>query len=249
MRVLAVDAGNTRIKWALFDDASRAAYGWLWTRESATLAAAIAGVAVIDRAVACNVAGDRVQHDIAAAVAGRGARALWLEAREAQCGVKSGYARPAQLGPDRWAALIAVRGRYEGPCVVVNAGTTVTIDALSGEGVFLGGCIVPGVELMQDALHRNTAKLARAPGRFSFFPDNTADAMASGAINALAGAVDRVVGYLLQAGEQEPLVVLSGGAAEILAPHLNQRVERVDDLVLQGLLSVALEQEQQEANR
>ena len=86
-----------------------------------------------------------------------------------QCGVRSSYAEPAQLGADRWAALIGARRRYAGPCAVVNAGTTMTVDALSAEGIFLGGFIVPGLELMREALARNTAQLKAQDGRFSFF--------------------------------------------------------------------------------
>jgi type III pantothenate kinase len=155
--------------------------------------------------------------------------------------VKSGYAKPEQLGSDRWAALIGARHLCAGPCLVINAGTTMTIDALSGDGVFLGGCIVPGLALMQDALARNTAQLELAAGRFLYFPDNTADAIMSGAINALSGAVDRMLGYMQEAAGHEPLVVLSGGAADTLEPHLRGRVERIDNLVLVGLAEVGLQ--------
>lgn len=245
MNILAVDAGNTRIKWALNEAGVWALQGWLPTAESARFAAALAEVALVERIVVSNVAGEGVAGDISAALARFKLPVRWLVARAESCGVTSGYADPGQLGSDRWAALIAARSRYAGPCVVVNAGTTLTADALSAEGVFLGGCIVPGFELMQDALARNTAQLARCDGRFLYFPDNTADAIASGAVNALAGTVDRMLSYLQQTAGHEPLVVLSGGAAEMLQPHLAGRVERVDHLVLEGLLQVAL----QEADR
>jgi type III pantothenate kinase len=213
------------------------------TAESAALADALAGVREPSRVVVANVAGLGVRAAIAEALAGYGVEPHWLAASSERCGVKSGYAMPEQLGADRWAALIGARHRYAAPCVVVNAGTTMTVDALSADGVFLGGCIVAGLALMQDALARNTAQLARSPGNFLYFPDNTADAIMSGAINALAGAVDRMVGYMQQTAEHEPLVVLSGGAADALEPHLNGRVERIDNLVLEGLVQVGLQEQ------
>lgn len=248
MNLLAIDAGNTRIKWGLHDGGGWRAQGWVPTAGAATLSSALNGIQAVDRVVVSNVAGAQAAAAIAAAVARYGVEAHWLAASSERCGVTSSYAAPEQLGTDRWAALIGARHRYAGPCLVVNAGTTMTVDALSADGVFLGGCIVPGLALMQDALDRSTAQLRSVPGRFLYFPDNTADAIMSGAVNALAGAVDRMTGYLQQTGEREPLIVLSGGAAETIAPHLAGRVERVDALVLEGLLQVGTE-EQQEAQR
>lgn len=243
MKVLAIDAGNTRVKWGLYEGGAWAAQGWVPTAQSASLAGALGDVRGPACIVVSNVAGAEVRADIARAVAAYGSEPRWLNASAARCGVTSGYARPEQLGSDRWAALIGARHRYAAPCVVVNAGTTLTVDALAEDGVFLGGCIVAGLDLMQDALARNTAQLPRACGAFRYFPDNTADAIMSGAVNALAGAVDRMTAYLQQTAAREPLVVLSGGAAEALEPHLHGRVERVDNLVLEGLVQVGLEEE------
>ena len=111
-----------------------------------------------------------------------------------------------------------------------------TVDALNSEGIFVGGVIVPGFMLMRNALASNTALLKLHDGHFSFFPDNTVDAMCSGALNALAGAVDRMLRYLNETGE-EAMVLLSGGDAALLEPMLSiPRV--VDNLVLEGLLRI-----------
>ena len=86
-----------------------------------------------------NVAGARVATALATAVAGAGGAPHWVVGQAEQCGVRSSYAEPAKLGGDRWAALIAARHLHAGASVVVNAGTTMTVDALSAEGIFLGG--------------------------------------------------------------------------------------------------------------
>jgi len=242
MQILAIDSGNTRIKWGWFDGQGWTARSWIATSEVDNLGAAIAGPFAAERIVVSNVAGVKVRERITCALKGFGVRPLWIESRARQCGVQSGYDDPAQLGCDRWAALIGAWRIFRGPCVVVNAGTTMTVDALSTEGVFLGGIIVPGVELMRGALARNTAQLTAEVGAFCYFPARTADAIESGAFNALAGAVERMRGYMQETGQVAPVVVLSGGAAASLAPRLNGRVEVVDNLVMEGLLQIVLEQ-------
>ena len=238
MTLLAIDAGNTRIKWGLHDGTAWCDRGVVATAEARTLREALTALRAPERIVVANVAGEAVQREIGESLGGFTAQPEWLEARAEQCGVRSSYANPAQLGPDRWAALIAARHLNGGPCVVVNAGTTTTIDALSAEGIFLGGFIVAGYSLMRRTLSQNTARLELQEGHVTFFPDNTGDAIASGAANAIAGAVERMIGFMAQTTAVEPGVLLSGGDAEIIVPLLNARVELVDNLVLEGLLCI-----------
>lgn len=238
-RILAIDAGNSRIKWGWFDRGRWEKQGWVPTTEAMTLGSVLAPNAAPEAVVVSNVAGEAVRASIASAVAPYGVVPQWSVSRARQCGIVSGYAEPAQLGSDRWAAMIGAWHLVHGPCVVVNAGTTLTVDAVSGEGVFLGGCIVPGIALMRAALARDTAQLPLEEGKFAYFPDCTADAVMSGAVNALVGAVERMLKYMQQTGEHEPLVVLSGGAAASIAPWINGRVELVDNLVLEGLVCIA----------
>ena len=127
-----------------------------------------------------------------------------------QCGVRNGYSSAAQLGSDRWAALISAWHMVSGKCLVVNCGTAITIDTLSGQGEFLGGLILPGVELMQRSLVAATDQLKSEQGEYAPFPLNTADALFSGAIQACCGAIERQ--YTLLDDDGAP-VVLSGGAA------------------------------------
>ena len=128
--------------------------------------------------------------------------------------------------------------------IVVNAGTTMTVDALSRDGVFLGGVIVPGLALMRTSLDRGTAQLRLQDGCFVQFPDNTADAIMSGAVNALLGAIERMWNFLSNTGSALPVILLSGGAAPALmvqlqAGPLSSRVVSIDNLVLDGLLEIA----------
>ena len=239
MKVLAVDAGNTRVKWGINANGEWIAGGAVATSDADAIADALGGNTPVERVVIANVAGEKTAQAITSALPKAGS-VTWVESRTEQCGVRSSYADPSQLGVDRWAALIGARHLHDGASVVVNAGTTMTVDALSAEGVFLGGFIVAGYALMRGTLASNTARLALQEGRFSFFPDNTGDAIASGALNALAGAVERMVRYMADAGEADPAVLLSGGDAELVAPLLNSRVQVVDNLVLEGLLRIGM---------
>jgi len=114
----------------------------------------------------------------------------------------------------------------------------VTIDALDATGVFRGGVILPGLRLMLRALAENTAGLKVAPGAFSDYPTNTPDALYSGAVQAIAGAVLQMRARL---GEDAGTVkcYLAGGAAPEIAPHLGAPVEHVENLVLEGVLALA----------
>jgi type III pantothenate kinase len=241
VRILAIDAGNSRIKWGVHEDGTWAVQGWVPTPRAAQLARAWSGLAAPDVALAASVAGARATRSIAAAARGFRGRLRFVKSATSQCGVRNSYDDPVQLGPDRWAALIGARHIHRGACVVINAGTTMTVDALAADGVFLGGMIVPGTAMMRAALARGTARLRPRGGRFAFFPANTEDAIESGAANALAGAVERMLRFMEQAGQERPLALVSGGAAPLVAPQLNGTVEVVDNLVLEGLVHIALE--------
>ena len=247
---LLIDAGNTRIKWAL---AEAGGNSWLHSgvlpvEQANELPQFFAGC--FDRLGAdpqniqiwaSNVAGEEVARHICNI--GTGHQPGFIVAQKEQCGVKNGYSRASQLGSDRWAALIAAWHLVRGECLVVNCGTATTIDALSGQGEFLGGLILPGVELMQRSLCDASAQLQPAQGKYAPFPLNTADALSSGAIQASCGAIERQHALLgLEPGQRaDAPVLLSGGAAGQIATHLNLKVQMVDNPVLQGLLLIAQE--------
>jgi type III pantothenate kinase len=237
--LLAIDVGNSRVKWGVHDLTGWVTQGAVNTAELRELAAQWSTLAGPSAVIASNVAGAAVAAEIENALTGSGVKPRWIEATAFECGVTSSYAEPQRLGADRWAALIGARKLFPGACIVVNAGTTLTADALTADGVFLGGCIVPGLDLMRRALALNTAQLPLQDGAFRYFPDNTADAIASGARNALAGAVERMQRYLAETGGAAASIVLSGGNAPALAPLLNAPVELVDNLVLEGLVCLA----------
>lgn len=239
MPILALDVGNTRVKWGLWEDRGFIAQGAMQTARAGELADALHMLARPGRALGCAVAGSDAREQIEHALAPWGVAPEWIASREAQCGVVNRYARPEQLGADRWAALIGARNRGAGACVVVNVGTAVTIDALTAGGEFLGGVILPGPVLMAEALASGTAGLTREAGRFEPFPTSTPNAIFSGAVQAICGAIERVTTALATRERAEPAIVLSGGAADLVASQLARPVILAPTLVLEGLIAIA----------
>lgn len=239
MTLLAVDAGNTRIKWGVYEHQGWLRQGWAAKADLSALNEAWKEIAEPGQIIVSNVAGGETAASLNALLSRWRAIPLWVCAAAQGCGVRNSYADPAQLGSDRWAALIAAWRMVAKACLVVNAGTAMTVDALSNEGIFVGGVIVPGLALMREALAQNAPALKVPYGDFRVFPGNTGDAVASGAIQALAGTVERMAKEL-DAGKNPPCLI-SGGAAKLLSPHINLEVKVVDNLVLEGLIHIAME--------
>jgi type III pantothenate kinase len=244
---LVVDIGNSRMKWAVVGPRGTLAAGIVPNAELGSLAVRDwQGVPRPARAVGVNVAGEAARVRVEGQLARWRLPMEWITATASACGVVNRYEQPGQLGPDRWAALVAARLRSleqesePQPVVVVNAGTAVTIDTLDAAGVFRGGMILPNMRLMMRALADNTAALKVAPGRFADYPTNTADAIYTGALYAVCGAIELARGRLAAAGAPIQCFI-AGGAAPDLAPYLAGPVELVDNLVLEGVLALANE--------
>ncbi|MCK9987267.1 MAG: type III pantothenate kinase [Azoarcus sp.] len=235
--ILLIDAGNTRVKWGLFGDGVWQGEGALEHACVGELGALAQGHAGIVRVFGSNVAGSAVADAIAQALHGHAPAPQWLRSSAACCGIRNAYDQPGQLGTDRWAALIGARALHSAACLVVSAGTATTIDILDADGLFRGGLILPGEQLMRRSLARDTAQLPFAAGRFVDAPRNTADAIASGCLNAQAGAVERMFRHI--AHDAGALCLLSGGGADTLAEVLEIPFRRVDNLVLKGLAVAA----------
>lgn len=239
--ILAVDAGNSRVKWALHDGRDFVREGWVPRAELDALDAQWSDLPVPACVVIANVAGDAMGGKLRDFSGRWGAVARWAGSTRSQCGVTNLYDESSQLGVDRWAALIGARNISTDPCLVVNAGTATTIDALSARGEFIGGIIVAGFDLMHEALAANTARLSSERGEFSAFPRNTRDAITSGAIQALSGAVERMAEAMRGAGHEEPTLIVSGGSGGLVARHLGRPARVVEKLVLEGLVRIAME--------
>jgi len=244
--MLLIDSGNTYIKWALVNgdgwlEGERVHVGQaeaLLQRLEQYCEARSMNLHDVEQIWVSNVAGDAVARHISNIATGNNAKLQFVIPRAQQCSVRNGYSQSDQLGSDRWAALLGAWHLMKGECLVVNCGTATTIDALSAKGEFIGGLILPGVELMLNSLCASTSQLMPSKGNYDPLPKNTADAMFSGMIQASCGAIQRQYAVL---GQSAAPLVLSGGAAGVLQKYLAYPMHVVDDLVLQGLLLIAKE--------
>jgi type III pantothenate kinase len=241
--ILAIDAGNTRIKWGVHDGRGWAVQGVAGHDEAGQIASDLRALTGISQAVVSNVAGAECRAALQKVLDERGIPVRWVEAEAQACGVVNGYASPGRLGSDRWAALIAAWHSRRAACVVVSAGTALTVDALTARGEFLGGLILPGLNMMKAALAANTAGVALFDGQLQTFPVTTADAVHSGALMAMAGAVDRMRGALAAVEKAEPVILLAGGDARMLQSALSGAGVIVDNLVLEGMVLLSKESE------
>jgi type III pantothenate kinase len=241
--ILAIDAGNSRVKWGWHDGGGWTSVATVSLIEFAASSDHVNPFSVThanpERIVISNVAGEGAHHLLVNWTSIFDAEPIWLRAEVERCGVRNRYERPEQLGPDRWAALIAARAVHNGPSLVVNAGTATTVDMLTADGTFLGGCILPGVELMRFVLHEHTGRLPIQEGGHRDAPRNTIDAIETGCRHAQAGAVERMYRVFREL-ELNPLCIVSGGAGRPLVDQISMPRRYVENLVLDGLARIAL---------
>ena len=249
---LAIDIGNTRLKWALYD---RAQPGRTALHQGAVFLETIdvlaesdwRGLAAPGAMLGCNVAGDAVRRRVEEQLELWDIEPRWIVPSTQAAGVINGYDYPTRLGADRWAALAGARWHVVSrgtprPAIVVMVGTAVTVDSLDAQGRFLGGLILPGFGLMLRALEQGTSGLRVPTGEVVDFPTNTSDALMSGGAHALAGAIERIHRRLVaRCGGVLPLCLMTGGAAVKMAPITELPFETVDSLIFDGLLALQAE--------
>ncbi len=155
-------------------------------------------------------------------------------------GTRSGmpilYDNPRQVGPDRIANALAAFTRYGGPTIMVDFGTATTVDATSAKGEYLGGAILPGIEISLDALFQRAAALSwvelAKPRRV--IGKTTAESVQSGVLYGFAAAVDGLV-RRFEAELGRCTVVSTGGLAELVTP-LTETIQHHEPwLTLEGL--------------
>jgi type III pantothenate kinase len=248
MTFLAIDVGNTRLKWALYASpqpgAAVMAHGAVFLETIDHLAEHDwKKLPAPTSMLGCVVAGESIRRRVEEQMEIWDIDPRWVVSSSHAAGVTNGYEHPARLGPDRWVAMIGAwhhvcsRGAPR-PVLVVMVGTAVTVDAVDETGHFLGGLILPGFGVMQNALEMGTAGLRVPTGEVVDFPTNTSDALMSGGVNAMAGAVERMYRKLRAKTGQEPVLLMSGGASPKLSPVTDLKLDVVERLVFDGLLAL-----------
>jgi len=230
---LAVDIGNTSVKAAVFDAGSNAVQTVSIQADAENILRGLCSRYGVGRAIVCSTARD----DRSIADALRAAVGYVLDFRSG-CPVPIGndYATPETLGADRIAAAVGADALYGGDMLIVDFGTAVTFDLVSG-GVFRGGNISPGVQTRFRALHDYTARLplatpdAASAGRMGA---STVEAIANGVLD---GVTYEVEGYIASLREKyaDLSVIFTGGDAKLFEKRIKNAIFANRDLVLFGL--------------
>ena len=251
---LLFDAGNSRLKWALVRDGYLGAQHACASGDLARFAAWLRRAPAVERVVGVNVAGARFDRHLRAALRAAGRPVpQFITSSAADAGVHNGYARPLQLGADRWAGLVAAwhrAGCYRTVCAA-SIGTALTLDLVDQDGYHRGGLIAPGPTLMLEALLGRTADIARratqaksgrrraqadtAHGLVPPLAGATQAAIVEGCLAAAAGFIDRSVNQMTRRLGVRPVLFVTGGAAAGVLPRLRSACKPCEDLVLRGV--------------
>ena len=253
MTFIALDVGNTRLKWAMYADHSVAApllaQGAVFLENIDRLADEDwKSLPAATRMLGCIVAGDALRRRVDEQLELWDLMPSWVVPSASEAGLHNGYDYPTRLGADRWVAMIGALARMKQqtanhaprPMVVVMVGTAVTVEAVDAQGRFLGGLILPGHGIMLRALESGTAGLRVPTGEVQPFPTNTSDALTSGGTFAIAGAIERMVQHVRAHCQADPVCYMTGGAGWKMAPSMSVPFELVDSLLFDGLLEIAL---------
>ncbi len=238
--LLAIDCGNTFVKWGLHDGDSWITKHKVSWNEIDSLHSKFLNISKPSHIYISFVARDDLKIYIDKLIFSWQVDVHWIVSRSTQCHVTNSYVNPVQLGCDRWAALIASWSRLREACLVINVGTAMTVDVLTNEGIFYGGIILPGVFSMQNCLLSNTQLIYSQEGQFYDFPRSTEDGLTSGTIHALIGAIERMHN-LMAVRLKIPInqCVISGGGACQIIPFLRLSYIWIEDSVLEGLVVIA----------
>jgi type III pantothenate kinase len=271
--VLLLDVGNTRLKLSLYQPANPFKLSFDLAQVSVSTRSPIQHVVAIDLKELDNpqnlaksildlqsntsqdielvwgvsVAGKALNKRVEDQLQSLGLTIQWLQPSRHLLGLHNYYVNPDQLGADRWAATIGLHARFNNrsrPVILANFGTATTIDTLAIEARFLGGLILPGVDMMFESLARRTAQLPLAQGAAVNHPTDTDCAIVSGVLASQLGALKHQFDIALQTFKIEPIVCVSGGAWSKVEPAWSLHFQEVawqalPHIVLEGLAAVA----------
>lgn len=240
---LQMDAGNTRLKWRLLDNATVVQSGHFdnqsdWEEGVEQL---LGSIGELSSAAVSIVSGKERLGQLEKLVSENTGLKLHVAAtRKTQAGVTTIYKKVEKLGVDRWLAMLAAhRQKPDRIKVIVDCGTAITVDVVNEQGQHLGGYIVPGLRLMTESLAVNTADLQQAVNseKAIALGELTEECISHGVLAMPCALVKQVVDSYT-----DPVLFLTGGDAPSLAKPLNLKGEvlLVPDLVMDGL-SLAFE--------
>ena len=259
--ILLIDIGNTRVKWGMLEQ------GTLNVSEdtfpvmeiSIGLGESFARIKNPTRVFISNVAGKETGTETEEWIT-----KTWqvtpdfVVSRSEYLGIQNAYAKPGQLGVDRWLAMIGAFQYFPdmdnspkkescddiSSLCIIDCGSAVTIDVLTGDGKHQGGLIVPGLHMMRDGLMEKiqinaNAGTEKTENTISLLARDTQSAISGGTLYTLVAAIDRITTDLRAEMEGSLICIITGGDAKDLLPLLSGEYIFRPNLVLEGLAVIA----------
>lgn len=236
---LTIDQGNSSVKVALFDGERLVAarrYESLQPSDVAAIAASYSVRRAIYSSVRC---GDSALQEAVKRVAGN----VVILDHNTPMPMTIDYTTPATLGHDRIAAAVGAIYEADGcNCIIIDAGTAVTLDTVTADRHYRGGNISLGLRMRFEALHHFTSRLpmVSADGELPLIGHDTATAIRSGVILGLAGEINQYVANVKELIGGDVKVIITGGDREVIAPHVAAPHVIDENLLMKGLNRILL---------
>lgn len=245
--MMLLDIGNSAVKWAVQEQGKLIERGHFVHRDgdfACRARAAWGGLPEQKQAVVANVAGAGVE-----AVLTGWTEENWQVTPEYihvtghAAGVTNAYSEPADLGVDRWAAMIAAYHDYGGPVCIVDCGTAITVDVVDATGRHRGGMIAPGTATLKQSLLEDTVDIRMSPAdddqRLTLLSSGTQEAVYNGVYYMCSAMIDRVVADIVAEFGEKTVLVMTGGDAGSLLSLSGWQLQHDPDLVLRGVAILA----------
>ena len=239
---LLLDIGNSSVNWALEQGGQLTidgVFSYDKNNFDKNLQKNLSFLQIPTKILVANVAGNKVFADLEYWVSQRWQLKCWQPRVSAKFNqLKNSYNNTQEMGIDRWLAMVAAWEEHKTALCVVGCGTALTIDSIDSQGYHLGGYIVPGIELMQQALIMKTESINVSTNKHVSiaYAQGTQTAINNGAFFATTAMIDRVVMNLSDQLKTSPKCIIFGGMAELIGRLLKNKFQHESNLVLYGLL-------------
>lgn len=246
---LLVDIGNSRIKWCLYHEDGTLGEPKALPHAKQVLVTGLdnawKGLPKVESVYMVSVASPEVEAAVQAWVESNWGLSLRKLYTQSTCaGVVNGYRKQSQLGVDRWAAIIGGYQRSKKAVCIVDSGTALTCDVVNEAGIHLGGWIVPGRELQRVSLLQGTAgiDIDNTDAQAGVWGRDTVTCIETGLVQAQVALVNRCMERMQRKVNGAVALVITGGDADVLLPHIEYEYQLVPNLVFQGMTYMLVEQ-------
>ena len=247
-KILLMDIGNTRIKWGVLENRALSGIDSLsitLSRDFDLKSLFLSVPSDVKSIVASCVLSKETQVKLAESFSNHFKLVVkFIEPINRFSGLTNGYNNPSKLGADRWAAMVGAHNEFGGNILVVDMGTAITIDYINAEGMHKGGQILPGLKSFFNILDQSTGSINTkinisdtAAQYIKKWGKNTDDAIISGAMSAISGAINAAV-FSFRIEDSMPSLILTGGDAIYFKDVFDYSLSYRPNLVLEGLARI-----------